>query len=150
MHKICATDSAVAPSPDSLTRAATLLRIAEVRQARALGSLARCRKAEPCSATTGYNINWINWLVVESGVASWHYIPGPTRPIYRGLTTRMSAVSLGWTQQPPGGLRGERCYILWRVVPKQKQMRQVFTPDLASAKPSRNATVSAKDLEFKT
>src|SRR6516165_9845641 len=112
MHKICATDSAVAPLPDSLTRAATPFRIAEVRQARALGSLARCRKAEPCSATTFYNINWINWLVVGAGVASWHSIPGPTGPIYRGLATTMSAVSLGRTQQPPGGLGAERCYIL--------------------------------------
>ena len=46
----------------------------------------------------------------------------------------MSPVSLGRTQQPPGGLRGERCYILWRAVPKQKPMRQVFAPDLPAAK----------------
>ena len=41
----------------------------------------------------------------------------------------MSAVSLGCTQPPPGGFRGERCYILWRTVPKQKPMRQAFAPD---------------------
>jgi hypothetical protein len=134
MHKICATDSAAAPSPDSLTHAATPLRSAEVRQPRALGSPAPCRKAEHCSATTGYNINWINWLVIGSGVDPWHYPSGADRPHYRGLTTTMSPVSLGWTQQPPGGLRGERCYILWRAVPKPKPMRQVFAPDLAAAK----------------
>src|ERR1700751_2557779 len=37
-------------SPDSLTRAATPLRIAEGRQPPALGSPGPCRKAEPCSA----------------------------------------------------------------------------------------------------
>jgi hypothetical protein len=47
-------------------------------------------------------------------------IPGPTGPIYRGLTTTMSPVSLGWAQQPPGGLRGERCYILLRGRPEAK------------------------------
>jgi hypothetical protein len=98
--------------PDSLTRAATPLRIPEVRQARAAGSPAPCRKAELRSATTFYNINWINWLVVGFGFVSRHYIPRPTGPIYRGLTTTMSAVSLGWTQEPPGGLRGEQRYIL--------------------------------------
>ena len=46
----------------------------------------------------------------------------------------MSAVSHGCTQPPPDGFRGERCYILWRTVPKQKQMRQAFAPDLAAAK----------------
>ena len=67
-------------SPDSLARAATPLRIAELRQPRALGSPAPCRKAEPCSSTTVYNINWINWLVIGSGVDPWHY-PFRGRPV---------------------------------------------------------------------
>jgi hypothetical protein len=62
----------------------------------------------------------------------------------------MSPVSLGWAQQPPGGLRGERCYILWQAVPKQKPMRQVFAPDLAAPKPSRNPTVGVEYLKVKT
>ena len=46
----------------------------------------------------------------------------------------MSAVSLGCTQPPPDGFRGERCYILWRTVPKQKPTRQIFAPDPTAAK----------------
>ena len=77
MHKICAPDSAVAPPPDSLTRAATPLRIAEVRPPRALGfPSARGRKAELCSAATVYNINWIN-RVGGSGPVSPHGIIRP-------------------------------------------------------------------------
>ena len=102
MHKICATDSAVAPLPDSLTRAATPFRIAEVRQARALGIPAPCRKTEPSTATTVHNINWINRMIRRHPMAL--SIPALTGPIYRGLTTTMSPVSLGWTQRPPGGL----------------------------------------------
>jgi hypothetical protein len=73
MHKICATDSAGHLSSDSLTRAATPLRIAEGRQPQARGSPGPCRKAELCSATAVYNINCINWLVIGSGVDPWHY-----------------------------------------------------------------------------
>src|SRR6516162_1504348 len=49
MQKICAPDSAVAPSPDSLTRAATPSRIAEVRQPRALGSRAPEAERRSCA-----------------------------------------------------------------------------------------------------
>jgi len=80
MHKISAAGSAAALRPDALTRAAIPLRIAEVRQPRALGSPAPCRKAEPCSSTTVYNINWINWLVIGSGVDPWRY-PFRGRPV---------------------------------------------------------------------
>jgi hypothetical protein len=59
-------------------------------------------------------------------------IPEPTGLIYRGLTT-----TLGCAQQLPAGSRGELCYILWRAVPKQKPMIQVFAPDLAAAKPKQ-------------
>jgi hypothetical protein len=78
-------------------------------------------------------------------------IPAPTGPIYRGLTTTMSPASLGWTQQPPGGLRGERCYILWRAVPKQKPIKQVLAPDPAAAKTKQKPHGRrGKDLKVKT
>ena len=81
-----------------------------------------------------YNINWIYWV---GDRVRYRLMALSDRPIYRGLTTTMSAVSLGCTQPPPDGFRGERCYILWRTVPKQKQMRQAFAPDLAAAKTKR-------------
>src|SRR6516165_11550624 len=78
MHKICAPDSAVAPSPDSLTRAATPLRIAEVRQPRALGSRAPEAERRSCAPPllSIISIGSIG-LVIGSGIASWHYPTGP-------------------------------------------------------------------------
>jgi len=40
--------------------------------------------------------------------------------------------------------------ILWRAVPKQKPMRQVFVPTGQPPKPTRNPTVGAEDLKNKT
>jgi hypothetical protein len=47
-------------------------------------------------------------------------MPGPTGPIYRGLTTTMSPVSLGWAQQPPGGFARRAMLYLVAARPEAK------------------------------
>jgi hypothetical protein len=138
-------------SPDSLTRAATPFRIAEGRQPPALGPRGPSPKGG--ALLRHYCLQYKLDQLVDDRVRRRPMAlstPEPSGPIYRGLTTTMSPVSLGRTQQPPGGLRGERCYILWRAAPKQKPMTQVFAPDLATAKLSRNPMVGAEDLRANT
>ena len=121
------------PYPISLTRAATRYTSQSCAN---LGRRvpAQCRKAEPCCATTGRNIDWIDLLVTGPGVDRWHY-PFPERPVpFTRLDDDHVSGVLGWAQQPPGGLRGQRCYILWGTVSKRTRMRQVLAPDLPGAK----------------
>ena len=79
MHKICATDSAGAP----LTQFADARRhpLADGRGAptSGAGSPRAMPKGGALLRRTVYNINWINWLVIGSGVDPWHY-PFWSRP----------------------------------------------------------------------
>jgi hypothetical protein len=150
MHKICATDSAVAPHP---IRGRAPPRPCGSQRAPTSGAGSPRAMPKGGALLRHYCLQYQLEQLVGDRVRRRPMalsIPEPTDPIYRLLTTTMSPVSLGRTQQPPGGLRGERCYILRRAVPKQKPMTQVFAPDLAAAKPSRNSPVGAEDLKAKT